>query len=110
MAKNVPVNVANIEDFTKGARDLGIGPDKFGTNASLSQVGAHGEVSDTSDQGNSSGNVVEESVCAGLRERQAHEDDGRNDHDSADGLGRVNLNGIEVAEVRWLLTQYQSDP
>ena len=65
---SLPVNVANVEDLTKSAGNLGVGTDEFRANASLSQVGAHGEVSDTGDHGDSSGDVVEETVWARLGE------------------------------------------
>ncbi len=68
ISQSLPVDVAHVEDLTKGAGHLGIGTDELRADASLSQVGAHGEVSDTSDHGDSSGNVVEESVCARLGE------------------------------------------
>ena len=68
-SQSLPVNVANIEDLTKGAGNLGVGTDELRTNASLSQIGAHGEVSDTGDHGDSSGNVMKETVCARLGER-----------------------------------------
>lgn len=68
MSKSLPVNVANVEDLTKVAGDFGVGTHELGANTSLSQVGAHGEVSDTGDHGDSSGDIVEEAVCAGLSE------------------------------------------
>ena len=68
MSQSLPVNVANIEDLTQGAGDLGVGADEFRANASLSQVRAHGEISDTGDHGDSSSNVVEEAVRARLGE------------------------------------------
>lgn len=64
MSQCLPVNVANVEDLTKGAGNLGIGTDELRANASLSQVGAHGEIGDAGDHGDSSGDVVEEAVCA----------------------------------------------
>ena len=68
MSQSLPVNVANVEDLTNGAGDLGIGTDEFSTDTSLSQVGAHSEVSDTGDHGDSSGNVVEKAVGTRLGE------------------------------------------
>lgn len=62
-SQNSPVDIANIEDLTKGAGDLGIGTDEFRTDASLSQIGTHGEVSNAGDQGDGRGNVVEEAMC-----------------------------------------------
>lgn len=67
-SQSLPVNVANVEDLTKGAGDLGVGTNEFGANASLSQVGAHGEVGDSGDHSNGGGDVVEEAVCARLAE------------------------------------------
>lgn len=69
VSQNLPVNVANVEDLTEGAGNLGVGAYEFRADASLSQVGAHGEVSYAGDQGDSSGDVMEEAVCARLGER-----------------------------------------
>ena len=63
LSQNSPVDVANIEDLTKGAGNLGVGTDEFRTDASLSQIGTHGEVGNTGDQSDGSGNVVEEAMC-----------------------------------------------
>ena len=88
MSQILPVNIANVEDLTKGTRDLGVGTNEFGANARLSQVGAHGKVSDAGDHGNGSGDVVEEAMCARLGERESDEGDTRQGHHGADGLQR----------------------
>ena len=105
-----PVDVANVKDLTEGTSNLGVATYELGCDASLSQVGAHGEVGDTGDHGNGSGNVVEEAVAARLGEGEANKGDGRNGHYSADSLATMSLRCIEAVEVRFLLTQYQSDP
>ena len=43
-------------------------------------------------------------------EGQTDKDEGSGDHHGADGLTKISCKGMEAAEVRCLLTQYQSDP
>ena len=98
MEESLPIDVADVEDFTKTAGNLGIGTYKFRTNASLSQVGTHGEVSNTSDHGDRSGDVVEEPMGARLSEGKAHECNGGGEHHGADRLGSISLRYIEAAK------------
>ena len=96
--ESLPIDVADIKDFTNATGNLRIGTYKFRTNASLSQVGAHGEVGNTSDHGDSSSDVVEEPMRARLSEGKANERKGGDDHHGADGLGSISLKYIEATE------------
>ena len=69
--------------------DFGAAPHELGLDTRLTEIGAHGEVSDRSDHGDGSGDVVEDSVRAWLGIRQAHEDQSRREHDCADSLNNV---------------------
>ena len=62
--------------IVRGARDFGVAPLELDGDGSLTQVGGHGKVCDCSNQGDSSGDVVEDAVGTGLGEGQADEDEG----------------------------------
>lgn len=83
---DVPVDVSHIKDFTKLASHLGIGADKLGFDASLAEVGAHGEICNGGDHGDGGSDIMEDSVWTGLGEGQACESDGGDKHDCADSL------------------------
>jgi len=86
--KSVPVNVSNVEDFpisTLKTTDLWVVTDEFDWDTGLTEVGAHAEVGDGSDQGDSGGDIMEETVGTRPGEGQAHEGERCNDHDGADG-------------------------
>lgn len=57
---------------------------EFDSNRSPANVGGHGEVSDGSYHGDTSGDVVKDAVLAGLRGRKTHEDNCRSGHYGAD--------------------------
>ena len=99
VSASLPVDVANVEYFSKGAVNLGVGTHELRFNARLPQVGAHGEIGDAGNHGDSGGDVVEETVCTRLGEGEAHEGDGRDNHHSADGLATINLRSLDFIEV-----------
>ena len=105
---NIPVDVANIEDLSKGARNLRIGTDELWTNTRLAQIGAHGEISDGGDHGDTGGDVVEETVCARLGEGEANEGESGDNHHSANSLS--DESALALHRQHCLHTQYQSDP
>lgn len=88
--ENLPVDVADIEDFAVlvvgGAGNLGIASLELDGDGSLTEVGAHGEICDGSDQSDCSGDVVEDTVVAGPGEGQANDDEGCDGHDGSDRL------------------------
>ena len=91
-----PVNVADIEDVAVGATDDRVVAGKFNGDGSPSEVGAHGEVGDRGNHGDAGGDVVEDTVLAGLGETQADEGEGGRGHDCADGpvpVGTVSGDG-----------------
>ena len=71
----IPINVSNVEDLTEIASDLGVGAHELRLDASLSQVGAHGEVGDGRDHRDGGSDVMEDTVRARLRKGQASESD-----------------------------------
>lgn len=87
---HVPVDIANIEDLTvlvgRGPRDFGVASLKFDSDGSLTEIGAHGEVCNCSDQGDCGGDIVEDTVVAGLGEGQTGDDECRDGHDGSDSL------------------------
>lgn len=65
----LPIDVADVEDLAEIARDLGvIRSYEFRLDAGLSQISSHGEISDCSDHGNRSRDVVKDTVRARLGE------------------------------------------
>lgn len=86
LSNHLPVDVSNIEDLTHSAGHPGIGSPELWFNTGLSKVGAHGKISDGSNQCDCCGDVVEDTVRTGLGEREPSEGEGRNEHHSADGL------------------------
>lgn len=85
---NLPVDVSNIEDFavsTLQATDLWVVADEFDWDAGLAKVGAHAEVGDGGDQGDTGGDVMEQTMRTRPGEGQAHEDERCHGHDGANG-------------------------
>lgn len=76
---NVPIDVADIEDFASAAwnpADLGVVTDELGSDGYLSEVGCHAEVGDSRHQGDGSTEVMEDTVGTGLGERCRDDEQG----------------------------------
>ena len=61
-SRDTPVDISNVEDFTKIARHLGVAAHELGFDASLPQIGAHGEIRNGSDHGDGGRDVVEDTM------------------------------------------------
>ena len=88
MKVNSPVDVSDVEDLTGPAceaTNFRVVPHELDQNRSLAEIGAHGEIGYGSNQGDASGDVVEQTVSARLGEGVTHESKGGHRHDSADG-------------------------
>lgn len=79
-----PVDVSNIKDLSQVATDLGVGSLELDLDGSPAEVRAHGEVGNRGNQGDGSGDVVEEALRAWLGEGQTHEDSSRHHHHCGD--------------------------
>jgi len=60
----LPIDVSNVENLTEVSMDLRVAPHELRLDTSLSQIGAHGEVSDGGNHGNGCRDIVEETVGA----------------------------------------------
>ena len=64
----LPIDVANVENLTSsttGSTNLAVVADKLNYDGDLTKVGTHSEICDSCDQGDSGGDVVEETVSTG---------------------------------------------
>lgn len=101
-----PVDVADVEDLTVDTADNGVVAHELNIDRGPTKVGGHGEVGDSGDHGNGSGDVVEDTVLARLGDTQTKEDEGASSHDSADSPvpvrtadGDGNVDGLAVDSV-----------
>jgi hypothetical protein len=78
-----PVNVSNIEDLAHIAVNPGRAAQELDFDSGPTQVGAHAEVGDGSDQAQRGIEVVEKALAAGLEEGMDHEGEGREAHHRA---------------------------
>lgn len=76
-------------------RHLRIGTHILYANGCKAQVRAHGEVGNGGDQGDGSGDVVEDTLSTWLGESQTPEDEGRGKHHGSDGLSDGELKGAK---------------
>jgi len=77
-----PVDVTDVEDLAVDASN-DTAANEFDIDWSPSEVGAHGEIGDGSDHGDTSGDVVEDTVLTRLGQRKADEGEGSHSHDCA---------------------------
>jgi len=92
-----PIDVADIEDFTVDTANLShVGSAELNIDRGPAEVGSHREVGDSSDHGDRSSHIVENTVLAGLGHAETQEDKGTGSHDGADSpvpVGTANGDG-----------------
>lgn len=70
----------------RGARNLWVAAGELDGDGSLTKVGTHGEVGNSGDHGDGSGNIMEDAMGARLGEGKADKDEGRDGHNGSDSL------------------------
>ena len=104
---HVPIDVADVENFTIDTTHCGIRSHEFDVDRCPSKVGSHGEVRYSRDHGDARCNVVEDTVLSRFGESKSHECKGSAGHDSrnrpipiraTDGDGNVHM--FAILEVR----------
>jgi len=92
-----PIDVADVEDLTVDTANLShVGSAELNIDRGPAEVGSHREVGNSSDHGDGSSDVVEDTVLAGLGHAETQEDKGRGGHDGADSpvpVGTANGDG-----------------
>ena len=81
-----PIDVAHVKDLAVGTMNLAVGTHELHGDRCKAQVRCHGEVGNGCDQGNSGGDVVEDTVGARLGERETPKDERRDKHNRGDSL------------------------
>lgn len=95
---SLPVDVADIEDLAVHASNLRVGADEFGVDGSPAEVGSHAEIGNGRDQGDGSGDVVEDAVGTRPPERQGEEDEGGKGHQGTYGLQAASTMRTSMAD------------
>lgn len=99
-----PVDVADVEDLTVDTTNFRVVSLEFDVDGGPAEVGGHREVGDSSDHGDGSSDVVEDTVLARLGDTETQEDKGGHGHDctdspvpvgTADGDGNVGRLSID---------------
>lgn len=90
------VNVADVEDLAQVAGHFGITALELDLDGRPAQVGTLGEVGNGGDEESRGKDVVEQTVGAGLCERQAHDDEHGEGHHGADREVPVTTTGRDV--------------
>lgn len=81
--RNSPIDVSNVEDLTVSSTNNGVVARELDSDRSPPKVGSHGEVRNRSDHGDTSSDVVEDTVGSWLHGRQTDEGHCRDGHDGA---------------------------
>lgn len=104
---HVPIDVANVEDLTIHTMHGGVCTEEFHVDWRPPQIGGHGEVRDRRDERDTSGDVVENTILAGLRQSETHEGDCRAGHHGGDrpvpirtANGNGNVDGFAILRIR----------